>query len=139
MLLTPQWLWLIAGLVLCGAEMLVGTFYLLVLGAACLAAAGSAWLGLALGWQCLAFAVIAVIGGIVVRHLRLQQNDQSHALQNLDVGQTVQVDAWRQDGTAVVQYRGTQWTAVAQDGASKEPGMYRIVRVEGSRLVLSKN
>ncbi|MBQ9240993.1 MAG: NfeD family protein [Duodenibacillus sp.] len=139
MLLTPQWMWLIAGLILCGAEMLVGTFYLLVLGAACLAAAGCAWLGLVVGWQCLAFAAVAVIGGLVVRHLRGQQNDESHAIQNLDVGQSVRVQAWNEDGTALVQYRGTQWTAVADEGVATTVGVYRIVRVEGSRLVLTNN
>ena len=75
MLLTPQWIWLIAGLILCGAEMLVGTFYLLVLGVSCLAAAGCAWLGLVVGWQCLAFAAVAVTGGLFVRHLKGQHND----------------------------------------------------------------
>jgi len=139
MLLTPQWMWLIAGLVLCGAEMLVGTFYLLVLGAACLAAAGCAWLGLVVGWQCLAFAVVAVIGGLVVRHLRGQQNDESDAIQNLDVGHSVRVQEWLEDGTALVQYRGTQWTAVAENGQQTVPGVYRIARVEGSRLVLTNN
>ncbi|HBZ58915.1 MAG TPA: hypothetical protein DEO49_07205 [Sutterella sp.] len=138
MLLTPQWIWLIAGLILCGAEMLVGTFYLLVLGVSCLAAAGCAWLGLVVGWQCLAFAAVAVTGGLFVRHLKGQHNDESQAIQNLDVGHSVRVDAWNEDGTAFVQYRGTQWTAIADETVVKAPGVFRIARVEGARLVLSQ-
>ena len=43
------------------------------------------------------------------------------------------------DGTATVMYRGAQWTARAEGVDSPAPGLWRIVRVEGARLVVEPN
>ena len=42
-----------------------------------------------------------------------------------------------EDGSAKVNYRGTSWTAYADNG-SLECGVYKIERVEGTRLILKK-
>jgi membrane protein implicated in regulation of membrane protease activity len=57
---------------------------------------------------------------------------------NLDVGETIQVDAWQADGTASVQYRGAQWTAVLAEQQSAQAGLHRIAELKGNRLVLEK-
>ena len=57
---------------------------------------------------------------------------------NLDIGETVQVDAWSPDGTSTVKYRGANWSVSLTAGASPVPGLHRIVEVVGSRLVVEK-
>lgn len=138
--LSALWVWLVAGLVLAGAEILVGTFWLLVAGIACLLAAACAWAGISTAWQFSVFAVALIAGGILVRCLSRVTNhdDEASALQNADVGQIVMVFEWLEDGTARVDYRGTQWTAVAAAGQTPQAGRWRIVEVAGSRLVVER-
>ena len=57
---------------------------------------------------------------------------------NLDIGETVQVDAWNPDGTATVRYRGAQWTVIQRAGRTPSTGEHRVVEVVGSRLVVDK-
>lgn len=130
-------LWLVAGLILAGAEIFVGTFYFLVMGVACLGAALVAWLNLSLAWQLSVFAVLILVGGVAVRYLREPKSaKEADQLQNPDVGQRVRVDGWNTDATALVTYRGAQWTAVAAEGTQCVPGLFEIVKVEGARLVV---
>ncbi len=139
--ISPTVLWLVAGLVLGAAEILVGTFYLLVVAvSACLAALASA-AGLSGAWQFSIFAAAMIVGGLAVRRLKGRETSsdrEAQALQNADCGQRVIVRAWQADGTALVSYRGAQWRARLEDGAAAAPGpgVYEIVRVDGSALVL---
>ena len=55
---------------------------------------------------------------------------------NLDVGETVQIDDWGADGTAQIRYRGAPWTAVFRGRAAPAPGRYRVIELEGSRLIV---
>jgi membrane protein implicated in regulation of membrane protease activity len=57
---------------------------------------------------------------------------------NLDVGETIQVDAWQADGTAKVMYRGAQWTAILAPQQSAQAGLHRVSELQGNRLVLEK-
>ncbi len=133
------WAWLIAGLVLGGAEIVTGTFYLLVLGAACLAGALAAAAEMSLAWQFAACAVLAVAGCFVVHRLRKPDAaDESRRLQNIDEGQRVVIDAVAADGTADVLYRGSCWKAVPEAGAALEAGPAAIVRLDGARLVVKQ-
>lgn len=54
--------WAAAGLVLVIVELLTGTFYLLVLGMAAFAAAGTAWLGYDFAVQSIVGSVVAAVG-----------------------------------------------------------------------------
>ena len=56
---------------------------------------------------------------------------------NLDIGETVRVDAWQPDRTARVMYRGAGWTAVFRGDTTPTPGDYKIVEINGNRLVVS--
>jgi membrane protein implicated in regulation of membrane protease activity len=56
---------------------------------------------------------------------------------NLDIGESVHVDAWNPDGTATVRYRGAQWTVILRAGRPST-GEHRVVEVIGSRLVVDK-
>ena len=57
---------------------------------------------------------------------------------NLDIGETVYVDAWNADGTASVKYRGANWTVVHRSSNAPSTGAHRVAEVIGSRLFLDK-
>ena len=70
MTLSATTLWLILAALLGIIELIATTFYLLVLAAAALVAAGAAWFGMELEWQISLFAVIAIVGSVWVRRIR---------------------------------------------------------------------
>lgn len=142
MTLSATTLWLILAALLGIIELIATTFYLLVLAAAALVAAGAAWFGMELEWQISLFAVIAIVGSVWVRRIRsipTKSDAQAEALQNLDQGQIVYVNAWDEAGCTTVQYRGADWQARVLDGEPRIQGAYVIVRVEGSILYLKKS
>ena len=55
---------------------------------------------------------------------------------NFDIGETVEVRAWKADGTASVRYRGAPWTAICRPGAAPAPGPHRVAEIVGSRLLV---
>ena len=63
-------LWLIAAVVLGLSELLVGTFYLLLLGVAALVGALAAFAGFALEIQCLIAAAVVLVGGVIIARYR---------------------------------------------------------------------
>ena len=130
------WMWWVLAVVLVGAELFTGTFYLLAAGAAFALGGVVAWLGGSPSTQMLASGVLAVAGTIAAHQWR-----KLHAMPapqtGLDVGQEVQVLAWHDNGTARVNYRGTQWDAeIAAPSAARAQTMY-IVDTRGSTLVIA--
>ena len=133
--------WLIAG----GAivlELVSGTVYLLLLSAGFAAAAIAAHAGASVTTQLVVAAVVGV-GAVLIWHIirRRRPAGPSTAANrdvNLDIGESVYVDAWNPDGTATVRYRGAQWTVVPRAGSTPSIGEHRVAEVVGSRLVLDK-
>ncbi|MEY4122667.1 MAG: hypothetical protein RLZZ457_1505 [Pseudomonadota bacterium] len=133
----PTLWWLIAG-ALVVAELLSGTFYLLMLSLGAAAAALMAYAGGTLTWQ---IVTASAVGGAaaVVWHLKQKpSNDAQDSNIHLDIGETVAVDAWDTQGQTQVKHRGALWAAVCAPGHAPEPGMHRIIEITGSRLVLEK-
>lgn len=131
--------WVLAGL-LVAAEMLTGTFYLLMLALGSTAAALAAHAGLALAGQLLAAGLVGG-GATALWHLRRASAPRSAPAAsnrdvNLDVGQTVHVSAWDAEGECRVQYRGAGWSARYAGSGTPAPGEHEIVAVHGSRLDL---
>jgi len=131
--------WLAAGFILVIAELLSGTFFLLVLGVAAFAGSAMAWFGLGFWLEALGAAIIAITGVLWVRQQRkaMQQPDMAA----LDVGQAVAFEAWldRDQGSARVKYRNTQWDAEVEGERDFEPGQVLYIRaVEGNTLKVSK-
>ena len=133
--------WLAAGMVVI-AELLTGTFYLLMLALGLAAGALAAHAGAPLTGQ---IFVSALVGASAVALCYLQRRrrpgDPSARAErsvNLDVGETVQVDTWQADGTAQVRYRGAQWTAISRPGTNPSPGAHRVAELVGSRLLVDK-
>ena len=133
--------WLLAGTAI-GIELLTGTFYLLMIAVGLAAAAIAAHADAPLTAQIVVAAV--VVSGLVVGWRRYKMTvppstpANANPNVNLDIGATVQVDAWNPDGTASVKYRGAQWDVASNDPALLSPGAHQIVEVVGSRLILRK-
>ena len=135
---TTTW-WVLAG-VLVALELLTGTFYLLMVGLGAVAAALVAMAGLDLNTQLVAAAMVGGLGAVLLGQWRKRQTTtpQEAQDQHLDLGATVQVDAWDAHGCAQVKHRGAAWTAVLAPGQTATPGVYRIQAMASNRLVLEK-
>ena len=130
------YLWWIAAAVLVGVEMMTGTFYLLVVALACVAGGLVAYTGFDPGWQWGVAAVIEVIGTAAVVLWKKKFATQPRLSNNLDVGQRVSVLEWRDNDTARVSYRGTQWDAVLDSPATPKREYMVIMGMRGAQLVL---
>lgn len=135
--MTPTVLWLIGGFVILGAEMLVGTIYLLTLSLAAFISAIFAYLDYSLTAQFYAAGITTCIGAVATFFLRAKLKGR-HEKDSLDEGNTVQVQKINPDGSATVNYRGAKWTAVSETSETLTPDFYEIARIDGSRLVLRK-
>lgn len=127
--------WLIAA-VLIGAELVTGTFYLLVIAIAFAVGGLAAWLGLGTAAQILSVALIGAGGTIAVWYWKKAHPAEQFS-QNLDIGQSVRVDVWHPDGTARVTYRGAQWNAELASRDTPQLDNMVIQAMRGSVLILS--
>jgi len=133
--------WVAAGLAV-AAELMTGTFYLLMIAGGLVAAALAAMAGAAVATQ---IAVAAFVGGGAVLVLRWARergasapSAQANPDLHLDIGQTVHIAQWNADGTAQVQYRGANWTAMHRPSVAPAAGEHRVAEVIGSRLLVDK-
>lgn len=136
-----MWIWLgLAALALIG-ELATGTFYLLLVALGLAAGGIAAWLLAGLQWQLVACGVVLLLGLLALRKTRVlkkrEVNAASNADVNLDIGQTVNVEAWAENGTARVWYRGAHWQAELAAGQTAHGGEHIITELRGTRLVLT--
>lgn len=133
--------WILAGIAVV-AELLTGTIYLLMLGLGLVAGAIAAHLGVGMPAQITVAAAVAVLSVLVGRRIRRARSSglpaSADPAMSLDIGETVTVTQWDADGSTRVQYRGAQWTAVLRAGTMPAPGQYRVVELQGNRLVVDK-
>jgi membrane protein implicated in regulation of membrane protease activity len=132
--------WLAAGFALVIAELVTGTFFLLVLGIAAFAGSATAWFGLGFWVEALCAATVAVAGVFWVRNQRRSMAQADMA--SLDVGQAVTFDAWvsRDQGAARVKYRNTQWDAVVEGERDLDRGSVLYIHaVDGNTLKVAKH
>ncbi|AVO47838.1 hypothetical protein C6568_00125 [Melaminivora suipulveris] len=131
--------WLMAGVAVV-AELLTGTFYLLMLAVGLGAGALAAHAGLGSVAQVLVAAGVGsatVLAAYFTRRARPgDPSPRADRSVNLDVGEVVQIDAWLPDGTASVRYRGASWTAIARPGTQPLPGPHRVAELVGNRLMV---
>ena len=130
------WGWWIAAAVFAGAELVTNTFYLLAIGLALALGGVAAWFGAPTEAQWAVAAVLGLAFTFVAhrwRTRRLQPAPQPAA----DIGKSVRVRHWNPDGSARVEYRGTQWTAeLATPETPRAESMF-IVAMHGSKLVIA--
>ena len=134
-------IWLIAGFALVIAELVTGTFYLLVLGIAAFAGSATAWCGLGFWFEALAAVVVAIAGVLWLRQQRRAIAAQPD-MPPLDLGQAVVLDAWvnREQGAARVKYRDALWDAEVEGEHDCDRGQTLYIRaVHGSTLTVSRH
>jgi membrane protein implicated in regulation of membrane protease activity len=131
--------WLAAGIAVV-AELFTGTFYLLMLAIGLAAGALAAHAGLGAAgqvWSCAVVSLAAMLGVYFMRRGRPgEPSARANRSVNLDVGETIQIDAWQSDGTASVQYRGANWTAIHRPGVTPAAGAHRVAELVGNRLLV---
>jgi membrane protein implicated in regulation of membrane protease activity len=134
--MAPYVYWIVLALILLGAEMATGTFYMLVLSVA-VAIAGLAALA---GWEPyiqMTIAGIAGVAGIVILRRIKSSRPAAANNDNLEIGQPVRVIVWTENGTARVHYRGAEWDAEPESSHTPhEPTLY-IKAMRGSTLILT--
>jgi membrane protein implicated in regulation of membrane protease activity len=134
--MSVEWIWWICAAILIGAELLSGTFYLLAVGIAVALGGAAAWVGASVPIQFGIAGVLGVALTIAAHRWRLARASPPPQ-PSLDVGQAVQVEMWRDDGTARVHYRGSTWDAELESPAVPHAATLFIVATRGSLLILS--
>lgn len=131
--------WLVVGIVLIVTELMIGTFYLLVLGVAALVAAAVAYFGGGFLAQVIVAGAIAVGGVFWIRSRKLALATPN--MPSLDVGQPVTLDSWvsRDDRRARVKYRDALWDAIVDGDFRGESGeVFYIRSVSGNTLHIAR-
>jgi len=131
-------LWAVAGFVLIIAELLTGSFYLLVFGVAALIGALVAYLGGAF-WLQIVLTAAATFIGIYLVHAWWQKNPKDAQSDNsLEVGQTVVFENWVSEasGTARVKYRGASWDAKVDGGDKPNPNDVLTIKATAQGVLL---
>jgi membrane protein implicated in regulation of membrane protease activity len=130
--------WAVAGIALIIAEMVTGTFYLLVIGVAAFAGGATAFYHYSFSLQAVIAVAVAVAGVFVVNRYRAGSAGAPNVA--LDVGQSVVFDTWidEKDRLARVRYRNAMWDArVLDDPAATAGRTLYITHVDGSTLHVS--
>jgi membrane protein implicated in regulation of membrane protease activity len=135
------WLvWVVAGFVLAIAEMVTGTFYLLVIAIGAFVGALVAWFGLNELWQAVVGGGVAIAGAIGVHHWHGRNRAGEGGDNLLDRGQPVVLEGWKNETARIarVKYRGASWDAkLARPDERPVPGTTLYIEgQEGNTLVV---
>ena len=136
----PALVWAIIGLALVAAELMTGTFYLLMLAIAAFGAAGIAYFGYGFSGQTIVASVVAGLGCYGV-HLYRAKN-RAGQMAPLDAGMPASFEAWLDAGArlARVRYRGASWEARVEGNEAIEPGAtVFVIAANGNTLKVAKN
>lgn len=134
------YIWFVVAFGLLVAELLTGTFYLLVIAIALAAAGVAAWLGAPVALQFVVAAAIGLGGSMWLRTTRFGRRLHERAddrVQNMDVGQTLQVNAWTPSRTARAMYRGSTWDVELAPGEQPSSGEFVIREIHANRLIVA--
>jgi membrane protein implicated in regulation of membrane protease activity len=132
--------WAVIGLVLVIAELLTGTFYLVMLGVAAFGAAAAAYLGLDFAAQVIVAALVSAIGCYGVHVYRAKSGTSQ--MPPIDAGNPARFESWVDAGArlARVRYRGASWDARVEDAGMLEPGAtVYVLATDGNTLKVAKN
>lgn len=131
--------WFLAGLLLVIAELLSGTFHLLIFGLAALVGAAASFLGAGFALQALAAGIAALAGTWLIHRRRRALHGPGRALA-IDRGQSAVFETWLDAAARVarVRYRGAPWEAELDESTELAAGatLY-VVAIDGARLKVS--
>lgn len=132
--------WMVAGLVLCGAEMLAPGVFLLPIGVAALLAGGAAWaldLG-GFGQVAVFVALMAALVGAAAWRVRRPAPDRLNAPSAGLIGATCRAVQFEGGEGRVALGDGT-WSARVASADAPEPGsLMRVVGLDGTTLLVAK-
>ena len=131
--------WFVLGFGLIVAELMTGTFYLLVIALALACAGVAAFLGAPLALQLIIAAAIGLGGSLWLRKSRFGKlrGRGVDPVQNMDIGQVVHIDAWSPNRTARAAYRGAQWDVELVAGEAMQAGDFVIRDIQANRLIVA--
>jgi len=134
-------MWWLLAIVLGLAELITGTFYLLIVALGAVLAGFAAYFGLSVTWQIFA-AVLGTLIGAAILQLRHKARPASRDGRDpdtpLDVGARVEVNHWISARRSQVRYRGASWQVeLADHVASAVLGTHTIERVNGNTLIVA--
>jgi membrane protein implicated in regulation of membrane protease activity len=127
--------WLIGGFALAIAELLTGTFYLLVLAVAAFGAAAAAYAGFGFGPQIVVAALVSAAGCYAVHAYRAK--NRAKQMPSIDAGMPASFEEWIDPGSrlARVRYRGASWDARIEGAETPEPGsVLYVLNADGNTL-----
>ncbi|OSI08418.1 nodulation efficiency NfeD family protein [Neisseria animaloris] len=131
--------WFIAAILVLILELFVGTIYLLVVSAALFGAGIAAWLFDSLSISIVTAAALSAVGiwwahGWIKKHRRPPVEES--ARNDLDIGQTVQINRHLHGNLYEVHYRGTVWHAQADNGADHAAGQTAVITGKNGNILL---
>lgn len=132
--------WFIVGFGLLVAELLSGTFYLLVIAVAMGVAGLAALAGAPFALQLVIAAAIGLGGSLWLRTTRFGKRLHEKGddrVQNMDIGQSLRVDQWTAGRTARAQYRGAVWDVELAPGEQPVGGDFVIREIHANRLIVA--
>ena len=135
----PWLAWGVLGLALVLAELLTGTFYLLMLGVAAFGGAAIAGLGQPFAVQSIIAFVVAGAGCYGVHVWRAKNRTQQ--MPPIDAGMPASFENWvdASGRLARVRYRGASWDARVEGADPVEPGTtVYVLATDGNTLKVTK-
>jgi len=133
--------WVVAGMALIVAELVTGTFLLLILGIAAFGGAAMAYFGLSFWVQAVVAAALGSAGMVWVSrvHGKSQKTVRGKDEHSLDIGQMVELDSWvsEADGLARVRYRNATWDARVEGARTPGGKVFYIRSMDGNTLHVS--
>lgn len=131
----PYLAWAILGLILVIAELVTGTFYLVMLGLAAFGASAAAYLGQDFPVQSIVAGIVAAVGAYWVHVYRARSATEQ--MKPIDAGQPANFENWIDQGArlARVRYRGASWDARVDGDHAPEPGsIVYVLSTHGNTL-----
>jgi membrane protein implicated in regulation of membrane protease activity len=139
--------WLVIAGIVVVLELFSGTFYLLMIAIGLVAGALAAWLGASIEVQIIVVAVVAAVATISLRRSRVGSRNKVDASRdpnvNLDIGQSIRISQWNSNAsgvyTARAMHRGANWDVELVSKEAPQPGMFRIIEMRGSQLIVERD
>ncbi|MFS6936907.1 NfeD family protein [Neisseria animaloris] len=131
--------WFIAAILVLILELFVGTIYLLVVSAALFGAGIAAWLFDSTSISIITAAALSAVGiwwahGWIKKHRRPPVEES--ARNDLDIGQTVQINRHLHGNLYEVHYRGTLWQAQAGNAAGTSAPQTAVITGKNGNFLL---
>ena len=133
--------WWIGAGVLVVAELMTGTFYLLMIAFGFMAGLIAYAFGVPLNFQLVIAAIVALLAVVALRRVRFSHRRRGADLSrdpdvNLDIGSTLTVASWH-DGRARAMYRGAEWDVELAPGEPDDAPLYEIIALRGNSLIVA--